>query len=650
MELSEKKAINGAQLKVTFNKTVSASTVIDSTDTLKDGVFAIAAIDSATAFGTTDSLKASLSTDGKTLTIFADAGKAFNGKYAFTVAKEAIKTTASEKLPAYSTVVTAADTTRPELKSVSYKDAATAQLKFSEPVDKTDLTFTAERVDGVALTTAIAASKITVDSVDPSIVNVDLSGLNAADLNKDIKLTLVGLKDYAGNLLTPNPVSTTLKYDTSDTTKAAVTSVTRAGSNDVQIKFDKALTTKPVVQIGAKTVTATNVAIDSEDKTLVNVTLDSTDFPTLPTGLQNVTVSGFKGLNLVEGDSVTKVVNFDVDSAKPLVSSTKVEKIDGVEYLVVTYNEDVKVPNYAAETITGTQLVDSVTTAITPVALKNAATTTANQAEVSLYGVSSSATKSKSIKINLSNVAKSDYTVTLPAGIVVDTFGNAADAKSAVKFSRSVDDKDLAVNTVAAGSSNNEVVVTFAGEVDPATALNKANYTVEGATVEDVILTSNTTNAVAKLTLAKNSNTYDGAHAVTVKNVKSKTGYTIEDTTKSVALNNNVLPTITSAKLVANNQIALTFSKAVESTTVAESPAAVADFVVKVGGVAYAGTLTETMAADGKTATIDLSTALTPEQYASAITIETASGFAITDTTAPYANSMDAFSPITVSK
>lgn len=282
--------------------------------------------------------------------------------------------------------------------------------------------------------------------------------------------------------------------------------------------------------------------------------------------------------------------------------------------------------------------------------MKNAATTTANQAEVSLYGVSSSATKSKSIKINLSNVAKSDYTVTLPAGIVVDTFGNAADAKSAVKFSRSVDDKDLAVNTVAAGSSNNEVVVTFAGEVDPATALNKANYTVEGATVEDVILTSNTTNAVAKLTLAKNSNTYDGAHAVTVKNVKSKTGYTIEDTTKSVALNNNVLPTITSAKLVANNQIALTFSKAVESTTVAESPTAVADFVVKVGGVAYAGTLTETMAADGKTATIDLSTALTPEQYASAITIETASGFAITDTTAPNANSMDAFSPITVSK
>lgn len=367
-------AINAAELVVTFNKAIDKDTVIDPANgTLVDGVFTITRIDTAADFGTTDNLKASLSADGKTLTILSGSGKKFDGKYAFTVAKEAVKTVDKKALPAFSSVVEVKDTTRPVIKGVTYKDAATAVVEFSEPVDLTNLSVTAKRADDVALngSTVLNETKFSVDTNDPRKVVVDLSAINTADLDKDIVLTLVGISDYNGNLVSPNPTSITVKYNTSDKTKASVTSVARVASDKLQIKFDRALAVKPVVKVGTITVNPANVAIDDNDKSVVNVTLTTADFgATLPTGLQNVEVSGYKGVNLVTGDTVVKVVNFDVENTAPTVVSTKVEKIDGVEYLVVTYNEDVTIPTYATQQITGTKVVNYVTSAITPIVLK----------------------------------------------------------------------------------------------------------------------------------------------------------------------------------------------------------------------------------------------------------------------------------------
>jgi hypothetical protein len=644
-------AINAAELVVTFNKAIDKDTVIDPANgTLVDGVFTITRIDTAADFGTTDSLKASLSADGKTLTILAAPGKKFDGKYAFTVAKEAIKSVDQKALPAFSSVIEVKDTTRPVIKGVTYKDAATAVVEFSEPVDLTNLSVTAKRADDVALngSTVLNETKFSVDTNDPRKVVVDLSAINTADLDKDIVLTLVGISDYNGNLVSPNPTSITVKYDTSDKTKASVTSVARVASDKLQIKFDRALAVKPTVKVGTTTIPSSNVAIDDNDKSVVNVTLNAADFGgTLPTGLQNVEVSGYKGVNLVTGDTVVKVVNFDVENTAPTVVSTKVEKIDGVEYLVVTYNEDVTIPTYTTEQITGTKVVNYVTSAITPIALKNVATTNPNEAQVTLYGVPASATKSKSIKINLSNIPSADYTVTLPAGLVKDVFGNASEAKSGVTFTRTSNDVKPAVATVVPGSTNDEILVNFTTEVDPVSALQKSNYTVEGAQIEKVELLSNTTTAQVKLTLAKNSNSFTGSHVVTISGVKSKTNTVMDSTTKVVSLTENVRPTITKAELISNNTIKITFSENVKAATVDDATDSTDDFVVKIGGVAYSGTLADTMSADGKEATIVLGTTLSPEQYAQTITLEKSSGFDIEDMNG---NKMESFPAITVVK
>jgi trimeric autotransporter adhesin len=98
----------------------------------------------------------------------------------------------------------------------------------------------------------------------------------------------------------------------------------------------------------------------------------------------------------------------------------------------------------------------------------------------------------------------------------------------------------------ASTTDNSKVLVTFDKKVDPTTALNKANYTVEGAVVESAALTANSASgATVELKLAQNSNTFTGVHVVTVSGVKSETGSQMDSTTVNAPLNENVAATKT---------------------------------------------------------------------------------------------------------
>ncbi|QNU38954.1 S-layer homology domain-containing protein [Geobacillus sp. 44B] len=78
-------AINGKQIEIKFNKPVDKSALLDTASnftgyTLKANKLELAAVDGANANAISLTPMASLSSDGKTLTIYAASGEAFNGK------------------------------------------------------------------------------------------------------------------------------------------------------------------------------------------------------------------------------------------------------------------------------------------------------------------------------------------------------------------------------------------------------------------------------------------------------------------------------------------------------------------------------------------------------------------------------------------
>lgn len=284
LAVSSVSAANAAELVVKFNNPVKASTVVESNGTLVNGVFSITSLstDGVTAATVTsaDSLKATLSEDGKSLTIRVAADEKFEGQYAFTIANNTVvaKEDAKNKLAAYSTTFTAKDSVRPALVGVSYTDTQTAVVEFSEPIVK-DSTFalSAARVDGKELQAAskavLTSAQFEIDANNPRKATISLAGLDTKDADAEIKLSFVGLTDFAGNLISPNPVSTIVKLDTSNKEEAQVVSIKKVGTLELEISFDQALKTKPAVKIDGTTVDAAKVSISKKMLKLLTLKL-----------------------------------------------------------------------------------------------------------------------------------------------------------------------------------------------------------------------------------------------------------------------------------------------------------------------------------------------------------------------------------------
>ncbi|TSI07362.1 S-layer homology domain-containing protein [Lysinibacillus sp. BW-2-10] len=627
IEVESVTAINGKQIVVTFSRAVKKDTVLNdqgtkdtSDDVLLASAVAITELDGQAAPNaiTEASAKASLSADGKTLTITPQTTEYFKGRYTVVVS-DTVKTTENVAFPKATFNLNVDDTTRPTLTGVTYKDYVTAQVEFSEPISTTG-TVSYKLADGSSL------------AVDPTATVVDgklnLNLTAVTDVNKDITVTIVGATDYNGNVVAPNPVTVTVKKDTSDTTKPTVSAITVTGSNSFDIKFSEALIANPTIaNINGQAVT---VVKDTTDSTLYHATVAGAAL----TGLQTVAVTAFTDLSNVTGTAYSKAVNFTADSTAPVLVSSKVELIDGVEYLVLNYDENVTPTDAVA--IDGTYLDNYVSTAMTTLTTETAAVPVAN-APFSLYKPVDG--KSKSVKLALTALTRStEYTVTLDKGLVTDLYGNQSAEATNFKFTRtsnaSVDapklDNTYGTNGIqVSATDNNKLTVRFDKPVDGATAVNAANYVVEGATVTSAVLTNNTGTATVELTLAKDSNTLTGARAITISGIKSQTGNVMTTTTVSEALVENVRPTVAKAELTATNTITLTFSENVYNASGTD------DFDVYVGGVkvtpADVSTATTAAATPSKTLVITLTTPLTAEQVASGIVVKPSSTINVND-------------------
>lgn len=615
-------AINAKELQVTFNKAVDESTVINTPTNTNLINITATPIGGAQATG---QLTGELSKDGKVLTITAT--NTFDGQYAITV-PTAVQTTDGKSIEAYSNIITAKDTTRPTLKSVSYDYQGgnrVAILEFSEPVDDNDLAVSAARIDGVDLNvgTTLDESKAVANG---NKVTITLDAVNAADQNKDIKLTLTGLKDFAGNLATPNPLTTTIKLDTTDQNAPKASLVSVKDNNTLTVKFDKALSAKPAdTSFKIKGAGAAGADLDSTTVTKVDAyTYDVAFAAGLPAGLQTLIlpqVTDTNGNDSTGGEN--KLITINLDEAAPTLQSSKVEKIDGKEYLVLTYDENVTPANGINVDLEYQENYVSKTAQITTSALNFTQYKPVNG-------------NSKSVKLDLSTLNTSAaYTAKLNAGLVNDLNGNASEVKTGVTFTRTADvvsgkpDVTL-IDTAAVGGTsitdNNIVEITFDKKVDPQSALNKANYSIEGAEIESIKLTDNGATAVIELKLVDGSSKFTGDRTVKVSGVKSEAGDVMDAHTEVVPLNENVAPTVTSAVLTATDEVTLTFSESVTTKAVTT------DFELLIGGKTVATNDTVTTAAGtGKTVVLTLEKAVETADVSAGLSLKPLSTLDIED-------------------
>ncbi|MED0997189.1 S-layer homology domain-containing protein [Bacillus mobilis] len=561
-----------------------------------------------------------VSSDNKTVVVtFAELNGAKDA--VLVVEPVATKADAKVKTARHSQVITYTDTARPEVKGVEYVDANTAKVLFSEPIK------TKGNVTGTQ--GAVLAENGFVEGQD--FVLIDLSAVKE---NTEAVVTIVGATDFAGNLISPNPVKVKVKKQAIDKTAPTVTGVEAVSNNQLKVIFSKEFTAKALeAGITVEGVPATKVELDKDNSKIAYVTANLVD------GINNFAVKAGTadsvGAKLEKEYKKQVVVTLKEDKVAPELVKHEVVTEDNKQVLVLTYNEDVSVDTTKLPEA-GTLVKDYVTT--TPNFDVTATVDSKNK---------------KVVKVDLSKLATGKWTVDLGAGFTKDAAANATKAKSLTFDVGTVKNevKELTYS-VAPETTNNEVIITFAGQVDGASATNAANYAIEGAKVEKAVLTANTSEgATVKLTLKANSVEATGKYAVSVNGVKDSTkaveAKAGENANLYVEITENVAPTVEKAELVDGQKLELTFSEAVKAETVNA-----ADFIVLLDGknaaeldnkITVDGTKTKV---EGSKVTFTFNRALDSKELAKTLTVKPGKdGVKVTDSND---NKLAAFESITV--
>lgn len=512
---------------------------------------------------------------------------------------------------------------------MTYSDYQTAVITFSEPLsslgtisaNNPDISFGTLSADGKSVTVNLAHANVKADT--------------------DYKVTLIGAKDFNDNLITPNPVELTVKKSSSDTVKPTVSNLSVVNDKTFNITFSEKLISNPTIKVNGNTVVSgapgagqVQGTITKDSTGLVyTVTLNNSLVVSPATSALATIEASFTDLSGNTSDAFSRIVEFKKDTTAPELLSSAVEKINGKEYLVLNYNENVTAVD--AKSITGKVVKDFVESAITPITTD--AVDGGNGVNFELHNAVNG--KSKSVRLDLASLTSGSYTLNLPVGLVTDEAGVDSKATT-VTFTRTTNvDTGKPVLTTAGTNGitkvdNNTYTVSFDRQLDPTTALNVANYSIEGAVVKSAIFTqNNASGAVVRLTLEDNSVALTGERTVTIKNVKSASGVVMDDVTTTEVLTENVKPTVTSAQLVGLNKIKVVFSENIKESTVTSSVVAANDFEVVIGDVAETGaTIAEdTTDTSGKTYIITLSDDVTPAEYAKTITLKAGTGLDVTD-------------------
>lgn len=411
--------------------------------------------------------------------------------------------------------------------------------------------------------------------------------------------TFTGLKDFAGNLVSPNPLSATVVKSDRDTVKPTVTNVAALDTGKLQVTFSEK------IQLNTATVTVGNATSSTYTLDTTGTVATFTGVTNLTAGVQSVTVKDAKDLAGLVLNDTTRVIQVSADTTAPAYVSHAVEIVGADRFLVVNYNEEVTAK--AAKTVTGTY-VDSNSITQTMASITGSTNITLG-------------TDKKSVRIKLPATAGT-YTVTLPVGLAEDT--SAATNDSAARTVSFI--LGSAVDTTKPDMTDfdqvgNKVTVTFDRDVTAATALNVANYSIDGISspFESAIFKGNA--RTVELTLKNDVITTNGVRNYTVSNVATSAGSVMVSETATYNFSENVRPTVLSAKVIAADKIEVTLSEALAAGTVGT------DFDVFQGTSTTALTDSETISGTNKV----LITLATPLESLTGLTLKASSTINLTD-------------------
>lgn len=575
-----------------------------------------------------DSATGELSKDGKTLTVTAASG-VFEGRYQVKIKAIATKE-GTDKTAAYDKVLDfGKDTTAPTAKAERVS-ASSYKIVFSEPVKEG--TVTAKYADGTDVT-GITFSPASIGSTGIEEIAVTLG--EDVELDKEIVVTLNGVQDMAGNLISPQPSTVTMVKKAGDKVAPKLTSVTQTGDLTFNIVFDKEV--KEAVLTGGDVKDNIKVTNPADNEVTAIKKISAKEYEVTVTnplyGVTKVEVQDGKAENMdgvAETGKLSKTVTFVKDEVAPVPTAKLVKNKAGEEVIELTFDKDVSTGKVV---INGTTKKDYISKDLVEIDdLETVRPDAKNKKVLHVPLEGTLATEGAVYTLEIastevtsdSGIAMKDVKYTFTRGkndtpvvtngeffetgdITIETVTNTPD-KVEVKFivdKTKVHDADgsLRLDGATATDANN---YSIAGAVITAADLQKAK-TADGKTVQSVILT-----------IEENSNIFSGPRNATVKNVKiANSTKVMSPISLQAKLTENVRPTVKGAELKDNKTIVVTFSEAMSAATLTNA------LVVKAGDEEIA--ITSAAIVEGeKTATITLTQPLSQKELAKAITVELA--------------------------
>lgn len=582
-EVKEVKAINAKKVEVKFNKAVDASTVLDSSNALRNITLSGVPTGSTPA-ANPGTLTGALSEDGMTLTITASA--TFDGKYAF-VSTDSVKTKDGKKFDAYSTVIAANDTVAPTL--VSAKASAKTStnvvtLKFSEPVSST----------GAIITVNGQAASIAAGSSTDELVLTTNAPLEAG---KSYAISILNVKDAAGNFMAANPSTASVTVE-ADVAAPVVTGLSVVRDNLVEVSFDKAINASTLAG-NIRLLDANGAAQGSISASIKPNTGGKTVLvPVAPTfnsgGNFNGTLIFSDSIKDTAGNALattSRSVSISKDTVAPtVVGNTKHiaagESFKGTAYangaIVLEFNEDITLLGLGA-----TKLISNT------------------GADVSARLASAAVVEDKFLVIQTTaaGLPEGTHTLRLDAGVVEDRstatndnafgiYGVTVAPVQSTDTTKPVVSTTVTPTAASNATSGTQIVLTVTDnvEVDPSSLLNVNNYLLNGLplpagtfvttnyaagtpTANDVDVTLN----IPAGGIATTSSNY----TLNVNNLKDKAGNVIAPfVATGLSLVDDKAPELTSANISSNGLLILGFSEAVNAVNPATTEN---DFVLRVG-------------------------------------------------------------------
>jgi trimeric autotransporter adhesin len=582
-------AINAKKIEVKFNKEVNETTAENPATYNFVGL----------AAGTTWTPE--LQADGKTVVLTLNNAIANDTTFVAIVNEVETKADSTKKTEKFTKTITFSDTTKPTFTGVTYPEAGTAVLNFSEDLSTPG---TVKVYDG---NTDVTSTLTITHNANSN--QISISGLTT---NKEYRVVVVGAKDQSSNLI-PSPVEVFVKSTVSEQVKPVIESITTVDLNTIKVKFSEKLKQISAgvyanVSIDGVAVAGATQTFDSETNTL---TITKAGLTTA--GIHSVSISGYTDLSNNVGDTFTKAVAFAASA--PVLEKTEVVSDATDTYVVLTFNE--------APSLAAIQGVDITGTYTTPEnILKTFGSAALNEStDISVVG--------NTIKIKVTGKEAGNYKLTIPAaGISDGTTARTQDLEITFTLTGSADTTKPTVSNVfipgedatAVGGpatvERNTVYVKYSKPMN-STAVNPDNYTVDGQKVfESAVFVGDKT--LVKLTLKEGVITLTGDRSFQISNaVTGENGVAINAYSSTEPFVENVKPILSSGVVIDGTTIELTFTEAVDDTNLLATGAG-NDFEVYIDGAksTIASVVTGATANDNKLQ-LQLSSAITPEQLAS---------------------------------